>query len=238
MENILNNLLANQNSKNEGENRIAKVFLASEEAKLLTEIRSELDAFRSDKGRAVEGRKGKGTNTKENKTSQVKNETKENGKNSRRKEHAKDTEKAQEQANQPEKEDPPSDNESESSDDSFFGSDSDDGSDNESDTKRTKTKSKPDRNFTQDLNLDYLKNSRFSLDKKRNYQEKRDIFNKEKEVEKIKNKSLAHTRNHGHLLKSEEKLHPSWQAKIASKRKLEAMKEVKNKRISFGSDSE
>lgn len=104
--------------------------------------------------------------------------------------------------------------------------------------KSQKSQSQNGSNFQQDLQLDYIKNSKFSHDKKRNYQEKRDLYYKQKFLDKQNNKSQAHLRNHTHLLKCEEKLHPSWQAKIANKRKMEELKNVKNSKVKFDSDSD
>ena len=77
--------------------------------------------------------------------------------------------------------------------------------------------------------------SKFSHDKKRNYQEKKELYNKQKLMEKLNSK--AHERSHSHLLKNEQNLHPSWQAKLIQKRKMEELSSVKNTKMVF-SDSE
>ena len=114
---------------------------------------------------------------------------------------------------------------SSSSDDDFF-----------ENPKRPKIAAK---NEEEELKLDFIGHSRYSKDRKRNYQEKRDFVLNQKEEEK-KN-SAAHKRSHKHIIEGvAHKLHPSWQAKIDAKKSLEAGGAVnKNKRIKFDdSDSE
>jgi len=111
--------------------------------------------------------------------------------------------------------------------------------------RRARTKDKiQEQRLTRDVAM--ISNSKFSQDKKRAYHEKQDLYNKQKEKNDFVNKSNVREefgtsqsqRREPQLSALEQNMHPSWQAKILQKRKLEEMAGTTNKKMTFDSDSD
>lgn len=123
-----------------------------------------------------------------------------------------------------------SESDSDFSDDSFFESE-----DEKPKKKREKVSvTEPSVVLEDGLNLAPITQSRYSVSKKQQYELKKQAILEQKQ--QIKTASKAHERNHKHLLTGN--LHPSWQAKLAQKRKMSSNINFQGKKIKFDSDSE
>jgi len=123
-----------------------------------------------------------------------------------------------------------SESDSDFSDDSFFESE-----DEKPKKQRKKTSvTEPSVVLEDGLNLAPITQSRYSVSKKQQYELKKQAILEQKQ--QIKTASKAHERNHKHLLTGN--LHPSWQAKLAQKKKLSSSISFQGKKIKFDSDSE